>query len=225
MSKVDVLCDTDREMMLEFSRLCVSRLNNYLPLRLFLSPFQHFLDANVLKEIEKDRLIIEYAETHFERGRNRDDLDVNDIFEMTIKVDDEFVNKLSNPFFSVAIRYDDFAEIRKKRIAAFVNMVFDLLHNWQDEVPFPNIVKTTFAEESYREVLREVLHLYNVETRMLSNSFTFHGPAGKVKDLFAERLFTTMEKTAGEIALEYSRRVYVDKGCPFVNPVSQQTTN
>ena len=48
MSKVDVLCDTDREMMLEFSRLCISRLNNYLPLKLFLSSFQHFLDAPML---------------------------------------------------------------------------------------------------------------------------------------------------------------------------------
>jgi len=225
MSKVDVLCDTDREMMLEFSRLCVSRLNNFLPLKLFLSPFQHFLDANVLKEIEKDRLIIGHAAAHFEKGRDREDMDVNHIFEMTIKVDDEFLNKLSNPLFSVVIRYDDFAEIRKKRIAVFVNMVFDLLRNWHDEVPFPHIVKTTFAEESYREVLKEVLHLYNVETRMLSNSFTFHGPAGKVKDLFAERLFSTMEKTAGEVALEYSRRVYAVKGCPFVSPISQKTTN
>ena len=225
MSNIEVLCDTDREMMLEFSRLCVSRLNNFLPLKLFLSPFQNFFDANVHKEIEKDCLIIEHAAAHFERGSNRDDVDVNGIFERTIKVDDEFVDKLSNPFFSVVIRYDDFAEIRKKRIAAFVNMVFDLLRNWQDGVPFPQIVRTTFAEDIYRNVLREVLHLYNVETRMLSNSFTFHGPASKVKDLFAERLFTTMEKTAGEIALEYSRRVYVDKDCPFVNRVSQQTTD
>ncbi len=225
MNKIDVLCDTDREMMLEFSRLCVSRLNNFLPLKLFLSPFQHFLDANVIKEIEKDRLIIKYAETHFERDRNRDDLNVNDIFEMTIKIDAEFVNKLSNPFFSVAIRYDDFAEIRKKRIAALVNMVLDLLRNWQDGLPFHNVVKTTFEEESYREVLREVLHLYNVETKMLSNSFTFHGPAGKVKDLFAERLFTTMEKTAVEIALVYTHRVYAAKGAPFVNPASQHTAS
>ena len=221
MSKVDVLCDTDREMMLEFSRICVSRLNNFLPLKLFLSPFQHFLDANVIKEIEKDRLIIKYAETHFERGRSRDDLDVNDIFEMTIKIDAEFVNKLSTPFFSIVIRYEDFAEIRKKRIAALVGMVLDLLHNWQDGFPFHNIVKTTFEEESYRELLREVLHLYNVETRMLSNSFTFHGPAGKAKNLFAERLFTTMEKTSVEIALAYTRRVYAVKGDPFVKPASQ----
>ena len=86
-------------------------------------------------------------------------------------------------------------------------------------------MKTTFNEESYRKVLSEVLHLYNVETRMLSNSFTFHGPADKVKDLFAERLFTTMEKTAGEIAFEYTRRVYVEKGCSLASQIPQKTTN
>jgi len=225
MSKVDVLCDTDREMMLEFSRVCVSRLNNYLPLKLFLSPFQHFLDANVIKEIEKDRLIIKYAAELFEAGSIRDEMDINGIFEKTKKVDEEFINKLSTPFFSIAIRYDDFAGIRKKRIAALVNMALDLLGNWQDGLPFYDIVKTTFEEESYGEALREVLHLYNVETRMLSNSFTFHGPAGKVKDLFAERLITTMEETALEIALVYTRRVYEVKGGPFVNPASQHTTS
>ena len=225
MSKVDVLCDTDREMMLEFSRVCVSRLNNYLPLKLFLSPFQHFLDANVVKEIEKDRLIIKYAAELFEAGSIRDEMDINGIFEKTKKVDEEFINKLSTPFFSIAIRYDDFQEIRKKRIAALVNMALELLGNWQDGLPFYDIVKATFEEESYREVLREVLHLYNVETRMLSNSFTFHGPAGKVKDLFAERLITTMEETALEIALVYTRRVYEVKGGPFVNPASQHTTS
>ena len=225
MSKVDVLCDTDREMMLEFSRVCVSRLNNYLPLKLFLSPFQHFLDANVIKEIEKDRLIIKYAAELFEAGSIRDEMDINGIFEKTKKVDEEFINKLSTPFFSIAIRYDDFAGIRKKRIAALVNMALDLLGNWQDGLPFYDIVKTTFEEESYGEALREVLHLYNVETRMLSNSFTFHGPAGKVKDLFAERLITTMEETALEIALVYTRRVYAVKSGPFVNPASQHTTS
>lgn len=225
MSKVGILCDTDREMMEKFSSLCVSRLNNYLPLKLFISPFQHFFDANVLKEINKDRLIIEHSAVHYESGRERDYLDVNGIFEMTTKLDEEFVTMLANPFFSVVIRYEDFSEIRKKRISAFANMVFDLLSNWQDEVPFSKIVKTTFTEESYRKVLREVLNLYNVETRMLSNSFTFHGPAGKMKDLFAKRLFETMEATAGEIALEYSRRIYADKDNLCINSVSQQSTN
>jgi len=93
MNKVDVLCDMDREMMLEFSGLCVRRLNAHLPLKLFLSLFQHFLDANVLKEIEKNRLIIEHAAAGFERGRNSAGMDVNELFEITKKVDKEFLNK------------------------------------------------------------------------------------------------------------------------------------
>lgn len=207
--KVDILCDRDREMMLEFSGLCVRRLNNHLPLKLFLSLFQHFLDANVLKEIEKDRLIIEHAAAGFERGRASADMDVNEIFEITKKVDKEFLEKLSTPVFSMEVRYDDFAEIRKKRIVSLVNMVFDLLGNWHTALPFSDIVKNTFAEKNYQELLSEVLHLYNVETRLLSNSITFHGPAGRVKDLFAEKLFDTMEKTAGDIAVVYTRKVYV----------------
>ena|ERR1700690_521494 len=209
MSSGKVLCDRDREMMLEFSGLCVRRLNRHFSLRLFLSVLQHFLDANVLKEIAKNRLIIEHAAAGFKMGKDRTNIDANELFEMTKKVDDEFLKKLTTSLFSIEIRYDDFAEIRKRRIVALINMVFDLLCNWQPDLPFADIVKSTFAEKSYREVLGEVLHLYNTETRMLSGSITLHGPAGKVKDLFAEKLFETMEKTAVDIAAVYTHRVYV----------------
>jgi hypothetical protein len=47
---------------------------------------------------------------------------------------------------------------------------------------------------------------------MLGNSIIFYGPAGRVKDLFAERLFTAMEQSAGDIVAAYARRVYADKG-------------
>jgi hypothetical protein len=209
MNKVNMLCDRDREMMLEFSGLCVRRLNNHLPLKLFLSLFQSFLDANVLKEVEKDRLIMEHAAARFERGRASSDVDVDELFEITKQVDREFLKKLSTPVFSMEVRYDDFAEIRKKRILSLVNMVFDLLCNWHAALPFPDIVKNTFAEENYQSLLNEVLHLYNVETRLLSNSITLHGPANRVKHLFAEKLFDTMEKAAGDIAVAYTRKVYM----------------
>src|ERR1700690_2449977 len=183
MSSGKVLCDRDREMMLEFSGLCVMRLNKHLSLRLFLSVLQHFIDANVLKEIAKNRLIIEHAAAGFKMGKDRMNIDTNELFEMTKKVDNEFMKKLSTPLLSIEIRYDDFAEIRKKRIVSLINMVFDLLCNWQAELSFADIVKSTFAEKSYKEVLGEVLHLYNIETRMLSYSITLHGPARRVKDL------------------------------------------
>jgi hypothetical protein len=212
MSKVDILCDTDREMMLEFSRLCVAHLNNYLPLKIFLSLFQHFLDANVLKEIEKDRLIIEHAADVFERGKGRAAVDADEVFEMTKKTDREFIKRLSNPLFSMELRYDDFAEIRKRRIVSFSGMVFDLLGNWHDGLSFTDVVKRTFGEEGFRMFLHEVLHLYNVETRLLSNSITFHGPAGRARDLFAEKLFTTMERAARDISMKYARRIYAEEG-------------
>ena len=208
MKRVKVLCDRDREMMLEFSGLCVRRLNNHLSLKIFLSLFQPFLDANVLKEVEKDRLIMEHAATGFVNGQASADMDVDELFEITKKVDREFLKKLSTPVFSMEVRYEDFAEIRKKRIFSLVNMVFELLCNWHAALPFDDIVKNTFAEDSYQDLLKEVLHLYNVETRLLSNSITLHGPANRVKDHFAEKLFDTMEKTAGEIAVAYTRKIY-----------------
>jgi len=211
--KAEILCNNDREIMSEFSRLCLKRLDSYLPLKLFLSVFQHFYDANVLKEVEKNRLIIMHATAAFNKGQDRGEIDVTELFEITKGVDHEFVKKVSNPFFSLSIRYEDFAEVRKKRIDSSITMVFELLSNWQDELPFADNVKSTYEERMYREVISEMLHLYNLETRMLSNSITLRGPAAKAKDKFAEKLFTTMEKTAKDIATIYTLKVYADNGC------------
>lgn len=205
--------------MLEFSRLCLGQLSNHLPLKIFLSLFQHFLDANVLKEIEKDQMIIAHAAATFDKGEDNAEVDVNDIFEMTKKVDEKFVKKLGTPLLSVRIRYDDFAEIRKRRIAFLQDAVFRLFGNWEEEISFPDLVQVTYTEKGFQEFLGEVLHLYNLETKMLSNSIAFHGPAARLKELFAGKLFAAMERAAGEIAVEYTRRIYVDKGCSCPNQI------
>lgn len=216
--RTEALCEQDRELMIEFSRVCVGRLGRHLSLKLFLSLFQHVLDANVHKEIEKDCLIIRHAASWFDMGKNRADMDVEGLFETTREIDNEFIKKLSTPLISVEIRYEDFSEIRKKRICSFADLVFDLLVNWQDALPFNDNLKKTYPEKKYREVLGELLHLYNVETRMLSKSFTFHGPAGKIKDLFADKLFATMEKTSSEVVAQYTRRVYGASDLSFDAP-------
>jgi len=210
-NKVEMLCDADKEMMLDFSRICITRLGNYLPLKLFLSVFQNYLDANVRKEIDKDRLIMEHAAAAFGGGKDSTAVDVDELFEMTKKIDHEFIDRSSSAFFSIRLRYTDFAEIRKKRILSLVDMVFALLENWPDGLSLAAVVERTFEEQRYTEILREILHLYSLETKTLSNSVGFHGPAAKLKDLFAEKLFAVMEGTAGEIASEYARRAYAGK--------------
>lgn len=211
MNKIEVLCNNEREMLMKFSSLCLGRLNGHRPVKLLLSLFRRFLDANVLKEIDKDRLVIEYAAAEYEKGKDRSGMDLNGLFEKTKEIDNDFVKNLDNPLISLKIRHEDFAEIRKKRIAAIAGMVFDLLENWRDDMAFHAVVKNAFTEESYRGYLDNILHLYNVETRILSNSLSLRGPAGKVKDLFAEKLYDIMEETAADIALAYSRKIYHDK--------------
>jgi hypothetical protein len=202
-------------MMMDFSRRCVARLNSHPPLKLFLSPFQGLLDANVRKEIEKDHLVMQYASAAFEKGSSRSDIDLEGLFESTKKIDTAFVSKFSNPFISIRIRHDDFAEIRKKRISAFVDMVFDLLGNWQEQSAFPHIIRQTYTEESYRSVLSRILHLYNVETKLLGNSITGRGPAAIITGVFAEKLFSTMELLSGEIAADYAQRIFAGPAPSF----------
>lgn len=205
-----LICNNDQEMMLEFSRRCVRRLDAHLPLRLLLSPLRQFLDANVRKETEKNRLIIEHAAETFTGGKWEADVDVNTLFELTKRVDEDFVSRLSSPLFAFEVRYADIEEIRKRRIVALVNMVFDLQRNWKDAISFSTGVKRAFTEQRYMETLRELLHLYTVETKMLSKSIVLQGPAGAVRDLLTEKLFAAMEKTAGDVVVTYTRKVYAD---------------
>jgi hypothetical protein len=218
-SRVDMLCDHDRELMSEFSRVCIRRLGKYLPLKLFLSLFRQVLEVNVQKEIEKDRLIITHAAAGFDEGKDRAAMDIDGLFEMTREIDNDFVKKMATPLFSIEVRYEDFSAIRKSRIVCLVNMIFDLMGKWRDVLSFAANLKNTYTGKRYGEVLGELLYLYNIETRMLSNSFTFYGPAGKVKDLFAEKLFATMEGTAEDLCEEYTRRVYGDGDRPSAGPV------
>ncbi len=215
LSRAIVLCEQNKELMLQFSDRCILRLKNQLLLKPIVSLFQHFFAANVLKEVEKDRLIIEFVVAGFEQGKKRNDLDVNELFEMTKAVDADFIKKSANPLFSMKIRYDDFAEIRKRRITAYINMLFDLLSNWQDVLSFNGVVKRTYPEHAYRGIITGILHLYNKETKMLSNSIDFHVPAGKAKHLIAEKLFSVMEKAATEVAASFTRRIYAgnDAAC------------
>lgn len=210
MEKIEILCDKDSEMMMAFSKRCLKQLDSHLALRMVLSLVQDFLDANVMKELKKNRLVIGHAATAFDQGKDRQEIDISRLFEMTKEIDHDFIRTLTNPVLSLQVRHDDLAEVRKMRIRATINMVFDLLGNWQDQLPFADTVKRTYEEKVYRGVIGEMLHLYNRETKMLSNSVALHGPAAMVKDLFADRLFTVMEQTAEDVVSVYVRQIYAD---------------
>jgi len=211
MDKVTVLCDKDRDMMYEFSRRSLDRVSGRSPLLISLPFFSAYMEANVKKEVEKDRLIIEEAAQAYMAGRPACDLDLEDIFEKTKQVDKAFINNLLIPSFSLSLRYSDFADIRIQRIWRISRTVFALLANWRDTASFTDAARKAYTGEAFKEILAEILHLYNEETRMLSKSIRLFSPFSKAVSSYVETLFQAMEATTEDMADVYTKKIYGDK--------------
>lgn len=206
MDKIGILCEKDSVMMHEFSRLSLDRIKGHSLLSVAISFISSYMEANVRKEVEKDRLIIKEAAAAFEVGRPACDLDLEDIFEKTKKVDKEFLDNLVIPSFSFSVRYSDFADIRIQRIWRISRSVYALLGKWPDGALFAEAAKKAYAGKAFRELIVEILHLYNLETRMLGDAI--RSPFRKTISAYVEALYQAMEETTEEMASDYTKKIY-----------------
>jgi hypothetical protein len=210
MDKVTALCDKDRDMMHEYSRRSLDRIDRH-SLRLTSLPFfSAYLDANVKKETEKDRLIIEEAAEAYKAGKPACDLDLEDIFEKTKHIDKAFLEKLLIPSFSLSVRYSDFADIRIQRIWFISRTVYTLLEHWHDTSSFADAVRNAYSGKKFKEIIVEILHLYNEETRMLSKSIRLFSPLNKAVNAYVEALYQAMEETSEDMADIYTKKIFGD---------------
>lgn len=209
MDRISILCDKDRGMLREFSQRSIDRIQGSPLLSLTLSFFSTYQDANVRKEVEKDRLIIKETARAFEAGRPVCDLDLEDIFEKTKTVDKAFLDSLMIPPFSISVRYSDIADIRIQRIWRISRAVYVLLGNWPDSASFIDCVRTAYTEKEFKALLLEVLHLYTLETRMLGDAI--RSPFHKAIHAYSEALFQAMEHTREELSQTYSAKIFGDK--------------
>jgi hypothetical protein len=210
MDKVGILCEKDSVMMHEFSRLSLDRIKGHSSLlSVTISVFSSYMEANVKKEVEKDRLIIEESAAAFAAGRPACDLDLEDIFEKTKEVDKKFLDSLMVPSFSFSVHYSDFADIRIQRIWRIARSVYALLGKWPDGAPFAEAAKKAYARKAFNELLTEILHLYTLETRMLGDAI--RSPFHKSISTAVEALFQAMEATTEEVASGYTKEIYGEK--------------
>ena len=210
MDKVTVLCDKDRAMMYDYSRRSLDRIDRHSSRLISLPFFSAYLDANVKKEVEKDRLIIEEAAEAYKAGRPACDLDLEDIFEKTKQVDRAFLGNLLIPSFSFSLRYSDFADIRIQRIWLISRTVYNLLGHWRDTSSFADAVRNAYTGKKFKEILAEILHLYNQETRMLSKSIRLFSPFNKAVSTYVETLYQAMEETSETVADIYTKKIFGD---------------
>lgn len=206
-----MLCSRDSQVLHEFSRRCMDILKERSLLGMPLPFLRTYLQANIQKEIDKDRLIIEFAAARHGEGRACCDFDVEEMFEMTKQVDRSFLRKVAVPSLSIQVRYDEIAAIRKARIDCIARTVHDLLAHWPDGAAMEDAVRASFGSAEFRGVVREFLHLYNLETRRLSGSIRLFGPLQMAADAFTGSLFRIMEEVSAVLTEEYVRDIYGQK--------------
>ncbi len=212
MDRAAELCERDRSFLTAFSRLVLDRLTGasarFLPV-----PFVNaFLRENVAKETEKDRLIIERAMAACNAGRPIADDEIDAVFEATKAADRKFLHDLPLPSPAAAVRYDEIADIRRLRIRRIFRMVYDLVPAWTDGASFAHAVRTVYSEERFRETLREILELYNLETRKLGAAITLFPPFSLAVDLLTDRLFDCMETAARDLAADCAQKLFAGEG-------------
>lgn len=207
--KAGIICEKDREMLYDFSRRSLNGLKNQSLLSLTLLFFSAYRDGNIRKEVEKDRLIIEEAADAYGKGLPVCDLDLEELFEKTKRIDKQFLDGLSVPSFTVAVRYSDIADIRIQRIWRISRTVYSLLPNWPEQGGFCDAVRSTYTAGEFRAMIIEILHLYNLETRTLGEAI--RSPFHKSVAAYTESLFEAMELAMEELADAYSMRVFGDK--------------
>ena len=208
MDKADILCEEDARLIHEFSRRSVERLFNRPLLSLAVPFIAAYMDANVQKEIDKDRLIIQYAAMMYEAGRDVASVDLEMLFEKTRETDKAFVNKISLPGLVMHIREEDFAHIRKQRIKCICNAVQDCLQRWEGAESFTESIRRTYSEDRFKETITGILRLYSLETRLLSNSITFLPPFNKAMDMFFETMYEAMEDVTEDLTKTCCRKIY-----------------
>jgi hypothetical protein len=215
MNELDMLVNKNNEMMHEFSSRCIACIEGNGPLRFLLAPFYRILDANVEKEADKDRLIIECAVAAHQDGTDLRAVSLHDLFEKTRQVDAAFLQKVSLPPLLTDVRYQDFVDIRKKRIGVLFGTVCDLMKNWKEHHSFSETVRKTYSPEHFRNIIIDILKLYRLETMIVAASIKLPFPARKAKDRIEPKLFAIMELTAEGIAAEYTEKIFavVETSC------------
>jgi hypothetical protein len=209
--KIGILCEKDRVMMEEFSSRSLDRIRSNSLLLASLPFFSSYFAANVKKEVDKDRLIIEEAGQAFEAGKPVCDLDLEEIFEKTKTVDKQFIKSLRIPSISLSVRYGDIADIRIQRIWRISRAVYELLREWPDTGSFADIVRKVYTGKEFKAIIMDILRLYNQETRMLSHSIRLIPPFNSAMSSLSETLFQSMDSVTESMADTYTTQLFGDK--------------
>jgi hypothetical protein len=207
--RVAALCDWDSAMLQDFNSRSIQRLKNrHRGFRTAMPLFNGFKDANVQKEVKKDRIIIEHAAARYDDASDVREIDADKIFEMTKSVDRAFLETLALPALSPSLDYARIKPIRMERIRTLAGAVDRILGRWEDSMALEEATKNAYSRRELRGVIKDILRLYTEETRSLAQAIKLPPFMGLAVRSLAQSLYEAMEETCGELADEYAGRIF-----------------
>lgn len=193
-------------MMQEFSTRTAARLGDYTLFKLLLPAFRAFLDINVRKEIEKDRLVIACAAQR--AGSAPTEADIQRLLQQARAIDRKFLQQAAVFPVSIHIEYRDIEQVRRRRIERLLEAAGGLFAQWAQTPRFRVVVAQLYSRAEFESLLREILELYSVETKMLSRSVNIPQIFHIARDSLSDTVHTVMVSVAEGLAGELTRKVY-----------------
>jgi hypothetical protein len=212
------LCRFDRSLMSEFSDRTVRALEHHRSIRLVMPIFLKIMSANVDKELDKDRLVIEVGATTCGGGGTAADVDSSALFERTKSMDRAFIRRLSGLPVNLDLQYAQIRPVRIRRIEHLLEFVCRVCLHWQPSAGLAAAVRLCYAPGELQNVLVELLHLYGLETGFICEGARLRGPARLVGQLLSERVVRAMQSVEGEVAREIGTRLYRPSGVGQCSP-------
>ena len=195
-------------MMQEFSARTAARLGDHTLFRLMLPAFRAFLDINVRKEIEKDRLVIMHADAARRAGDAPREADVQRLLQQAREIDRKFLQQAAVFPVNIHVEYRDIEEFRRRRIERLLDVAGRLFAQWEVTPRFRAAVVQLYSRAELETLLREILELYSAETKMLSRSVNIPQIFHFARDSLAETVHSVMLSVARGLAGELTRNVY-----------------
>ncbi len=194
--------------MQEFSARTAARLEDYTLFKLLLPVFRSFLEINVRKEVEKDRLVIQRAAAARRAGGAPGQVDLKPLLQQAREIDRRFLHQAAVFPVNIHIEYRDIEQIRERRIEKQLAAAYGLIARWEATPHFRAAVAGLYTQAEFESLLRDILLLYSTETRALSRSVRIPHILNIARDSVSDAVYTVMTGVADDLAGELSRRVY-----------------
>ena len=195
-------------MMEEFSRRTTEGLKRHTLFRLMLGPLESFLAINVRKEVEKDRQIIAHAASLSTADQFPTQQDIQRLVESAREIDQNFLDQAAGFPINIKINYHDIEPVRQQRIQRILAESHAVFRQWHTPVHLRVALAERYDAQQFRKLLYDILHLYSLETRLLSHSVRMPGVLMIARDSLSQTVFEVMESIAGQLAVELAGRLY-----------------